>query len=99
MEETSGVQVWISHLLTGSRRREFQLSSRAHRPEADRTACPRDALETHEVIAGQGVCLNDGTEIPYEEGTVSFFPAGVPHEVRAGTEGLSLFAKFFPALC
>lgn len=56
-------------------------------------------LETHEVIAGQGVCLNDGTEIPYDAGTVSFFPAGVPHEVRAGTEGLSLFAKFFPALC
>ncbi|NCB14848.1 MAG: cupin domain-containing protein [Synergistales bacterium] len=56
-------------------------------------------LETHEVIAGKGMCLNDGTEIPYDAGTVSFFPAGVPHEVRAGEEGLSLFAKFFPALC
>jgi len=56
-------------------------------------------LETHEVIAGRGTCLNDGTELPYDAGTVSFFPAGVPHEVRAGTEGLSIFAKFFPALC
>ncbi|MFA7620899.1 MAG: cupin domain-containing protein [Aminobacteriaceae bacterium] len=56
-------------------------------------------LETHEVIAGRGMCLNDGTEIPYNAGTISFFPVGVPHEVRAGEEGLSLFAKFFPALC
>jgi mannose-6-phosphate isomerase-like protein (cupin superfamily) len=47
-------------------------------------------LETHEVISGSGTCVNDG---------ISIFPAGVPHEVHAGKDGLNLFAKFFPALC
>lgn len=56
-------------------------------------------LETHEVIAGSGVCVNDGTEILYEAGTVSIMPAGIPHEVNAGEDGLYLFAKFIPALC
>lgn len=56
-------------------------------------------LETHEVISGNGVCINAGKELPYEIGTVSIMPAGVKHEVNAGKEGLYLFAKFIPALC
>lgn len=56
-------------------------------------------LETHEVIAGTGVCINDGAAIPYEPGTISIMPAGIPHEVNAGSDGLYLFAKFFPPLC
>lgn len=56
-------------------------------------------LETHEVIAGSGVCINDGVTIPYETGTISIMPIGVPHEVNAGKDGLYLFAKFIPALC
>lgn len=56
-------------------------------------------LETHEVISGMGICINDGKEIAYESGTISFMPAKVPHEVNAGEEGLFMFAKFFPALC
>ena len=56
-------------------------------------------LETHEVIAGCGVCINDGTEIAYEPGVISIMPAKVPHQVNAGKDGLYLFAKFFPALC
>lgn len=56
-------------------------------------------LETHEVIAGNGACINDGTTILYEPGTISVFPANVPHEVNAGENGLYLFAKFMPALC
>ena len=56
-------------------------------------------LETHEVIAGKGVCVNDGKSLDYEPGVISIMPAKVPHEVNAGTEGLYLFAKFFPALC
>lgn len=56
-------------------------------------------LETHEVIAGSGICINDGTAIPYEVGTISIMSAGVPHEVNAGNDGLYLFAKFIPALC
>lgn len=56
-------------------------------------------LETHEVISGSGICVNDGAELSYEAGVISVFPAGVPHEVRAGEDGLCLFAKFMPALC
>lgn len=56
-------------------------------------------LETHEVISGTGVCVNDGLELPYETGVISIFPIGVPHEVIAGDDGLCLFAKFMPALC
>ena len=56
-------------------------------------------LETHEVISGTGVCVNDGVELPYETGVISIFPIGVPHEVIAGGDGLCLFAKFMPALC
>ncbi len=55
-------------------------------------------LETHEVIAGSGVCINEDTEIIYEPGTISILPAGIPHEVNAGKKGLYLFAKFIPAL-
>lgn len=56
-------------------------------------------LETHEVIAGGGACVNQGTALPYAPGTISIFPMGQPHEVTAGPEGLYLFAKFIPALC
>jgi len=55
-------------------------------------------LETHEVLAGSGVCFHSGAEIRYEPGVVSLLPAGVPHTVKAGKEGLYLFAKFLPAL-
>ncbi len=56
-------------------------------------------LETHEVIAGSGVCINDGHEIKYEPGVISIMSSKAHHEVRAGEEGLYLFAKFMPALC
>lgn len=56
-------------------------------------------LETHEVISGAGVCVNDGKKLTYEAGAISIFPMGVPHEVIAGEKGLFLFAKFIPALC
>ncbi len=55
-------------------------------------------LETHEVIAGGGVCLNNGAEIAYAPGVISLMPAGVPHQVSAGADGLYLLAKFMPAL-
>ncbi len=56
-------------------------------------------LETHEVIKGSGRCVNAGCTIPYEPGTISIMQAGTAHEVHADSEGLSLFAKFMPALC
>jgi mannose-6-phosphate isomerase-like protein (cupin superfamily) len=56
-------------------------------------------LETHEVIDGNGICRNDGVELQYDSGTISIFPAASEHSVRAGSDGLLLFAKFMPALC
>ena len=56
-------------------------------------------LETHEVIAGYGECINDGTTIEYKPGVISIMPVKVHHEVHAGDKGLYLFAKFMPALC
>lgn len=56
-------------------------------------------LETHEVVAGDGVCISDGKKLSYEVGVISILPAGVKHEVIAGTDGVYLFAKFMPALC
>ena len=55
-------------------------------------------LETHEVIAGSGTCVNNGTELAYEPGTITILPIGLPHEVKAGADGLYLFVKFIPAL-
>lgn len=55
-------------------------------------------LETHEVIAGSGVCVNNGTRLPYAPGVITILPMGLPHEVQAGPDGLYLFAKFIPAL-
>ncbi|MDY6263134.1 MAG: cupin domain-containing protein [Fibrobacter sp.] len=56
-------------------------------------------LETHEVIAGSGICTNDGAKLEYVPGVISIMPAKVPHQVDAGDQGLYLFAKFIPALC
>ena len=57
------------------------------------------SLETHEVIMGEGECINEGVPIHYQPGTISIMPAGKEHEVNAGEKGLYLFAKFMPALC
>jgi len=56
-------------------------------------------IETHEIISGTGICINDGKKLNYTSGTISIFPMNVPHEIIAGDNGLFLFAKFFPALC
>ena len=55
-------------------------------------------LETHEVIAGRGTCINDGQKIEYVPGVISVMPSKIHHEVHADEEGLFLFAKFMPAL-
>ena len=56
-------------------------------------------LETHEVIAGDGFCVNDGTRLEYSQGVISIIPAKIEHEVTAGSDGLYVFAKFIPPLC
>lgn len=56
-------------------------------------------LETHEVIAGDGFCINDNTRLEYSQGVISIIPARIEHEVSAGADGLYMFAKFMPPLC
>lgn len=51
-------------------------------------------VELHEVMGGSGVCLNESREIPYRPGTMIVLACNSPHEVRAGNDGLYLFAKF-----
>lgn len=58
----------------------------------------QEQLETHEIIAGTGICVNNGNSINYEPGVISILPMNLPHEVTADEEGLYLFAKFIPAL-
>jgi len=55
-------------------------------------------LETHEVVAGFGVCRTDGFEYTYEPGVIGIMPIGIAHEVLAGDEGVYLLAKFIPPL-
>ena len=52
------------------------------------------SIELHEVVTGNGVCLIDQEEVPYAPGTMAVIARNAPHEVRAGAEGLCLFAKF-----
>ena len=58
----------------------------------------KEQLETHEVIAGYGTCINNGVTLNYEPGVISIFPRNQPHEVNAGCDGLYILAKFIPAL-
>lgn len=56
-------------------------------------------LETHEVVAGKGICKSKELELSYEIGNIGVFSAGIEHEIIAGDEGLYIFAKFLPSLC
>ena len=51
-------------------------------------------IETHEVIAGDGYCINNGKKLYYKSGTISIFDMNTPHEVTSGENGLYMFAKF-----
>jgi len=88
--------VFLKNLITGSETKEL-FSSHLVRIEPKMKigmhAHPAH-IELHEVIAGSGICLNEGRELPYEPGTVTVLARNSPHEVRAGDEGLCLFAKF-----
>jgi len=51
-------------------------------------------VETHEVISGSGICINNGRKLAYSKGVISVMEKGIPHEVTAGKDGLYMFAKF-----
>lgn len=54
--------------------------------------------EIHEVIEGEGSFLLGAKETFYCPGRVGIIPKGATHRVIAGSTGLVLLAKFFPAL-
>lgn len=55
------------------------------------------SIELHEVVAGSGVCATECGEIAYTAGSMAVLACNAPHEVRAGRDGLCLFAKFITA--
>lgn len=55
----------------------------------------QEQLETHEIIFGNGTCINNGTELTYEPGVISIFPIGLPHEVLAGPMAFIFLPNLF----
>ena len=60
--------------------------------------CHENQLELHEVIEGDGLCQLIGDLFNYHLGKMAVIPKGKNHRVQAGENGLTLLAKFFPAL-
>ncbi|MCL2457982.1 MAG: cupin domain-containing protein [Desulfobulbus sp.] len=52
------------------------------------------SIELHEVVRGRGTCLMSQGEVHYAPGVMAVIARNELHEVRAGEEGLCLFAKF-----
>lgn len=88
--------VFLKNVITGDETREL-FSCHLVRIEPNMTigmhAHPTH-IELHEIIEGGGVCRNENREISYSPGTTVMLACNSPHEVRAGDDGLCLFAKF-----
>lgn len=56
------------------------------------------SLEIHQVICGDGTVVIGDNLGEYHPGTVGVIPAGIPHKVTAGAQGLFILAVFTPAL-
>lgn len=56
-----------------------------------------NSIELHEIIKGSGTCQTETGEIHYTPGVMAIIPRNEQHEVRAGEDGLCLFAKFITA--
>ncbi len=53
--------------------------------------------ELHEVVGGEGEASLGGDTVVYQPGVMALILNGVEHSVRAGTQGVTLLAKFFKA--
>lgn len=62
------------------------------------THCHECQLELHEIMDGQGTFRLLDESHDYHLGKMAVIPKGVNHMVQAGEKGLTLLAKFFPAL-
>jgi quercetin dioxygenase-like cupin family protein len=92
--------VYLKHLIQGA---DTQGQLSCHMVKIDpgcilETHTHAEQWELHEVIAGEGNCVLDGSPLPYAAGQMTVIPCDTPHAVEAGDNGLVLLAKFFPAL-
>jgi mannose-6-phosphate isomerase-like protein (cupin superfamily) len=62
------------------------------------THCHENQMELHEVIEGDGSCKLIEDVFDYHFGKMAVIPKGESHMVQAGENGLTLLAKFFPAM-
>lgn len=60
--------------------------------------CHENQLELHEVIEGKGTCQLIEEKFEYHLGKMAVIPKGEFHMVKAGKNGLTLLAKFFPGM-
>ncbi len=92
--------VYLKHLITGDKT-GGQLSCHIVRIDPGctlETHSHDSQWELHEVISGNGTAVLDKKTNPYHPGRSAVIPKDCPHSVQAGQEGLTLLAKFFPAL-
>jgi quercetin dioxygenase-like cupin family protein len=54
--------------------------------------------ELHEVMQGSGICVLNGSQVNYSPGDCAVIPDNIKHVVKAGKDGLIIYAKFIPAL-
>lgn len=62
------------------------------------THCHDNQWELHEVIEGEGSCQLMDKRFDYHPGKMAVIPQKKDHMVKAGKTGLTLLAKFFPAM-
>jgi len=62
------------------------------------THCHENQLELHEIIEGEGIFHLNQKAFAYHPGKMAVIPMGENHRVQAGKQGVTLLAKFFPAL-
>ncbi|TIH20138.1 cupin domain-containing protein [Marinifilum sp. JC120] len=92
--------VYLKHLITGDKTAN-QLSCHIVRIDPGctlETHIHENQWELHEIINGKGSARLAEKTTPYHPGKSAIIPKGEQHSVKAGPEGLTLLAKFFPAL-
>jgi quercetin dioxygenase-like cupin family protein len=92
--------VFLKHLVTGSdtggRLSLHEVRIDPGHAIGDHTH--KGMVEIHDVIAGNGRCMLEGTIIPYTPGVLGIMPSDRVHRVEAGPAGLLLLATFSPPL-
>jgi quercetin dioxygenase-like cupin family protein len=92
--------VYLKHLIKGDDT-DGRFSSHLVKIDPDcclETHSHENQLELHEIIEGDGVFHLNQETFEYQPGKMAVIPMAENHRVQAGKQGLTLLAKFFPAL-